>query len=321
MPHWARAVIRKLLARDLGEVSALLRRIRRDHLHTERGLKHWIDSIPERAGASWWVADEGGVVGYALAMRRWWQASNDAYAWVGVAPEVRGRGVGGALWEAAERHVELLDVDSLLSDVLADTAGEAFLEARGFRPDRLDRVSALDPVSVDLDEFHRRLERARADGYELVALADVSDLRAVYELVLEVADDMPGSGAPHTFSFEEWKDVLLQDPNLDANASAIVLHAGRPVSIALLSVDPESRQAHNDQTGTARAHRGRGLATLAKLSTIRWARGHGVERIITDNAEANAAMLAINDRLGYRAFVGRRRWIREANRAADRSRS
>lgn len=321
MPLWARAVIRKLLARDLGEVSALLRRLRGDSLYTERGIKHWIESAPERASAAWWVADEGGVVGCALAMRRWWRASNNGYAWVGVAPEARGRGIGGALWEAAERHVELLDVDALLSDVLADTAGDAFLVARGFRPGRLDRVSALDPESVDLHEFDRRAERATADGYELVALGDVTDLRAVYDLVVQVADDMPGSDAPHTYSFEEWKDALLRDPDLHADASAIVLRAGRPVSIALLSVDPAGRQAHNDQTGTARAHRGRGLATLAKLATIRWAREHGIERIITDNAENNAAMLAINDRLGYRAFVARRRWAREAKRAADRSES
>jgi GNAT superfamily N-acetyltransferase len=104
----------------------------------------------------------------------------------------------------------------------------------------------------------------------------------------------------------------VRDSNFDANASALVLAAGRPVSIALLRVDLEGRQAHNDQTGTARGHRGRGLATLAKLATIRWAREHGIERIITDNSENNAAMLAINDRLGYRPFVDRRRWIRDA---------
>lgn len=312
-------MIRKLRSRDLGDVSALLRRIRGDNLHTERGIRHRIDSTPERAGAAWWVADEGPVVAYAVAMRRWWHASNNAYAWVGVAPEARGRGIGSALWEAAERHVDVLDIESLYSDVLADTAGEAFLKARGFRPGRLDRVSALDPLSVDLSEFHQREEQATAGGYRLVALGDVSDLRAVYELVVEVADDMPGSDAPHTFSFEEWRDDLLRDPDLDANASAIVLQAGRPVSLALLSIDPEGRRARNEQTGTARAHRGRGLATLAKLATIRWAREHGIERIITDNAEDNAVMLAINEKLGYRPLVARQRWIRNARQATDRS--
>jgi GNAT superfamily N-acetyltransferase len=307
-----KAPIRNLRSHDLGVVSALLRRLRGDHLYTEHGTRHWIESMPERAGAAWWVADEDGVVGYAIAMRRWWRASNDAYAWVGVSSEARGRGIGSALWEEAEEHVNRLDIDALFSDVLADPAGEAFLEERGFRADRLDRVSALDPMSADLGELDNRESRARADGYRLVALADVSDLHALYDLVVEVADDMPGNDAPHTFSFAEWRDVLLRDPHFDANASAVVLHSGRPVSIALLGVDLESRQAHNDQTGTARAHRGRGLATLAKLATIGWARERGIERIITDNAESNAAMLAINDRLGYRPFVTRQRWIRDA---------
>jgi GNAT superfamily N-acetyltransferase len=271
-----------------------------------------MESMPERAGAAWWVADDGRLAGYAVAMRRWWRASNSAYAWVGVASEARGRGIGSALWNVAEQHVDGLHVDSLYSDVLADAAGEAFLEARGFRPGRLDRVSALDPASVDLRELDAREEQASADGYRLAALADVSDLRTVYDLVVEVADDMPGGDAPHTFSFDEWSNELLRGPDVDASASAVILDAGRPVSIAVMSVDLEGRRAHNDQTGTARAHRGRGLATLAKLATIRWAREHGIERIITDNAENNAAMLAINDRLGYQPFVARRRWIRDA---------
>jgi RimJ/RimL family protein N-acetyltransferase len=82
------------------------------------------------------------------------------------------------------------------------------------------------------------------------------------------------------------------------------------VSLAFLSVDLESRQARNEETGTARQHRRRGLATLAKLATIRWAREHGIEAILTDNAEANTGMLAINDRLGYRPLVARQRWIK-----------
>jgi hypothetical protein len=99
----------------------------------------------------------------------------------------------------AERHVDWLDTDSLFSDVLEDAAGETFLEARGFRPDRVDRVSALDPLRVDPGELHGRELRARADSYRLVALDDVSDLRAVYNLFVEVSDDMLGSDAPHTY--------------------------------------------------------------------------------------------------------------------------
>ena len=59
------------------------------------------------------------------------------------------------------------------------------------------------------------------------------------------------------------------------------------------------------------AHRGRGLATLAKLAQLRWAAEHGIERIITDNDEHNVPMLAVNRRLGYAPFVDRRGYVRE----------
>lgn len=314
--HRLEAVIRELRPDDAGAVAALLREVRGDNLYTERGTKHKLESTPRRAEAAWWIADVGGVVAYALAMRRWWRASNDAYAWVGVLPEARGRGLGGALWELAERHVSKLGVESLFSDVVDDPAGEAFLRGRGFRPDRLDRVSALDPRTVDLRELEQRKQRAAANGYRLLSLGEVHDLHALYELALEVADDMPGSEGQHTFALEEWRHELLEDPDLDADASAVVLHAGRPVSLALLSVDPQGRQARNEETGTARAHRRRGLATLAKLATVRWARENGIESIITDNAEQNAAMLAINERLGYRPVAARQRWVKHVTPAA-----
>jgi RimJ/RimL family protein N-acetyltransferase len=209
---------------------------------------------------------------------------------------------------------------SVFSDVVDDPAGEAFLRGRGFRPDRLDCVSAVDPRTVDLEELAQRQEHAAADGYRLVSLGNVDDLRALYELDLEIGDDMPGNDAPHTVTFEEWRHELLEDPDVDADASAVVLHAGRPVSLALLSVDRQGR-ARNEETGTARSHRRRGLAMLAKLTTIRWAREHGIESIITDNAAQNAAMLAINERLGYRAFAARRRWVKDDTPAARGSES
>jgi RimJ/RimL family protein N-acetyltransferase len=49
---------------------------------------------------------------------------------------------------------------------------------------------------------------------------------------------------------------------------------------------------------------------LAKLATIAWARENGIDEIVTDNAEENEGMLAINERLGYRPLLARRRWVK-----------
>ncbi len=306
--------IRELLPDDIPAVAALLARLRGDNLFTERGVRHDIETEPARADGARWVADVDGIVGYAVAMRYWWRAANDAYAWAGVVPEARGRGLGGELAGLVERHVTALGCEALYTDVVDDRSGEAFVRARGFAPDRLDRISVLDPRTVDLSGLAGRERRAAEAGYRLAALADVTDRQALYELALETGDDMPGHTAPHDISFEEWLNGLLRFPELDAGASTVVTWDGRPVALALLSVDAGSRRARNEETGTAHGHRRRGLATLAKLATIRWAAEHGIEAILTDNAEQNAGMLAINERLGYQPVVARQRWVKDLRR-------
>lgn len=52
-------------------------------------------------------------------------------------------------------------------------------------------------------------------------------------------------------------------------------------------------------TGTHPAYRGRGLARLEKEATIAWAAEAGLEYLLTSNDSTNAAMLALNKRLGY----------------------
>ena len=84
------------------------------------------------------------------------------------------------------------------------------------------------------------------------------------------------------------------------------MSAGEPVSYAALSVDPGTRRGRNEGTATDAAHRGRGLATLAKLAQLRWAAANGIDRVVTDNDERNGPMLAINRRLGYEPFTERR---------------
>ena len=46
--------------------------------------------------------------------------------------------------------------------------------------------------------------------------------------------------------------------------------------------------------------RGRGVAGALKSAQIAWARQAGIRRLVTSNDAPNAAMLAVNRRLGYR---------------------
>ncbi len=309
-------MIRPLRNDDYRGVVSLLRTVRADSIYTAAGMRHLIDSMPERAANAAWVADEGDgeIVGWSWAHRRWWRANDTAYAWVGVHPAARRRGLGGALWELAETHALNLGITALFTDVPGDPAGERFVHARGFEPGPIDRISSVDPRKVDLGELAERETRASADGYRLVTFRD-ADLHGLFRLSLETADDMPGGDAPHEVSFEEWRDELVDHPDLNQEASMIVVRDGEPVAHCLMAVDLDGRRARNEGTGTARDHRRRGLATLAKLAAIRWAVEHEIQTIITDNSEQNVGMLAINERLGFRPLITRQRWTKDVSGA------
>lgn len=298
-------MIRGLRDDDIPALTALWRELRPDAVHSPLGLRHLVKSFPERAQAAHWVVeDDEQVVAWCFAHRRWWRAGNAGYVWVGVLPEQRQRSLGGTLWKLAEEHVAGLGLERVNTDVVGDEAGARFLERRGFRPYRSVVISHVDPRRVDVGDVEP------PTGYALATYAEL-DPHALYELDKEAGDDSPGEDAPHDVTFEEWEQELLRQPDLVREASFAVLHGGRPVAYSALSVDREGRRGRNEGTGTARAHRGRGLATLAKRAQLRWAAEQGIERVITDNDEGNAPMLAINRKLGYEPFVERQGYFRE----------
>jgi RimJ/RimL family protein N-acetyltransferase/N-acetylglutamate synthase-like GNAT family acetyltransferase len=303
-------LIRPLRDHDIPELAHLWRELRPDAVHSEQGLRHLVESFPPRAEAAHWIADDGAVVAWCFAHRRWRRASSNGYVWIGVLPEARRRGLGSELWELAGQHLSAVGVERVNADAVGDAEGERFLRRRGLVQRRTVVVSAADPCLVDPAELATRRERAELDGYRLLPYAE-ADLHSLYRLDMEAIDDEPGEEAPHELSFEEWRRDLLESPDLTHEGSFVVVASGEAVAHSGLSVDRGSRRGRNEGTGTAAAQRGRGLATLAKLAQLRWAAEQGIERVITDNDERNAPMLAINRRLGYVPFVERRGFVKE----------
>ena len=73
----------------------------------------------------------------------------------------------------------------------------------------------------------------------------------------------------------------------DAEAAAAILR------------EVDDARAQHGFTGTRRDYRGRGLATVVKCVALRSAAARGVTRVTTSNAEENAAMRAVNRKLGF----------------------
>ena len=306
-------MIRPFRREDADAVAALLRRDAVPHALTGAGIGHWLASQPERARAASWVAEEDGGVGGWLRARLRWATSTEGVGelWAFVPPASRRRGVGAALYEVAHEHLRAAGARVLESWTTADD-GARFLRARGFRETRRQDVLQLDVATADLSGLERLHAAKKADGYELARLAAVADRpEELHRLDAAATAEIPTTYAEDDVRLDDWLIEALGHPQLSREGSFVVLAAEAPVAYAFLHVDPASRTAANEMTGTHPDHRRRGLARLAKLASIAWAREQGYEAIRTDTDEENSGMLHLNRSLGYRRVATETQYLLE----------
>jgi GNAT superfamily N-acetyltransferase len=264
---------------------------------------HRARTIPERAEQAGWVAEVGGqVVGSGWAFRTFFsEGSTSAQCAVNVRASHRRAGIGSDLYELVSAHVEALGAATLLASFPESDDGVAFATARGFREERAEAESVLDPRTVE--------ERA-APHVDLRRVADV-DPRLVYEADMAATRDMPSTEPIDEIPYEEWVGHVLEHPLFTAEGSFVAMVDGVAAAVSLLLADEESGRGANMFTGTQRAYRGGGLGLAVKLASIEWARSHGITQIATSNDETNAPMLAINRRLGYQPAGRRVEYVKE----------
>ena len=260
-------------------------------------------TIPERARQLWLVAEEdGAIVARAEAGLNWMAGTDTGFANVAVATAARGRGIGATLYERLEEHLRELGTTRVLTMFFETPAGVAFAERRGFREVRAEVPSAVDPREVDL---------SAAPAADVVPVRELppEQIHAVDETA---SRDVPMTETIDSMPFDEWLDQLWNFPTFTRDGSFAVVEDGRAVAVSLIFADLESGRAANAFTGTLREYRGRGYAVAAKLASMRWAAANGVTRMATTNDETNAAMLAINRRLGYQPMGRMVEYLREA---------
>jgi GNAT superfamily N-acetyltransferase len=306
-------VIREFrIENDLQAVVALLVDVYPQNLITRETFAHWVRNEPVRARRRRWIAEEDGtVVGWSRGGLNVTAARDDvAYVGVAVAPPARRRGIGAALYDAAEAHVLGLGARKLLSDSQDTDDARRFAERRGFRHTHTLRYSAVDPSTIDYAALRPLRERAERSGLRLAPMTEVPP-EPVWVADIETTRDMPSDEPFTTMPFHEWKPMYWDNPLFARDASFVVLDGDRVVSLTMLRIDDATRRAGTDMTGTRREYRGRGLARLVKLASLRRAADRGVTRVVTDNDEQNAPMLAVNRRLGFVPYTAMLTWVRE----------
>jgi GNAT superfamily N-acetyltransferase len=282
-------VIREGREADFAAANALTNRVWPLRVGSAAGWLHSIRAEPREARRRFWAAEEDGVlVGWASAAFDYESSDRPGTVAVSVVPEARGSGLGGALFERCDEH--LRSIGAALVNCWSDDsdAAHGFLLGRAFRHAHTTRISGVDPAVVT--------PAAAPAGVELRPLTAL-DPALVFALDEEATRDIPNQDLDD-LRLEQWLDDYWHHPDADLENSVAAVVDGRPLAFTHLFAD-DDRRGITAMTGTLRAHRGRGLAELVKRATLANAAARGICRVVTYNDETNAAMLRVNEKVGY----------------------
>jgi GNAT superfamily N-acetyltransferase len=277
-------------------------------LITTRSLEYEMRTAPARAESAHWAAvEDGELVGWAFATRTYWSSAEDeAMCVVRVHPDNRGRGLGGALYEAVEQHLDSLAIKRVTTWSHDTDASRDFAERRGFEVIGSMTASGVDPRTIgELPEPE--------PGTVLVPFTEFDDNpEPIWRIDVEAGRDIP-TDAPFDFDaleLEEWLELIWRHPDHDLELGTVAIVDGEPASMTSVLSDRPTARAVTQMTGTHRAYRHRGLAQLVKQRSLQRAAQVGITLALTGNHAVNVAMLGINARLGYEPLESVVEWIR-----------
>jgi len=147
-------------------------------------------------------------------------------------------------------------------------------------------------------------ERVAATGITITTLAALRG--ALGDLAFDAAWDLEsacrlefvtlGRATPEPLS--DWIAWNVTDDAALPDGHFIALDGPRYVGVCSLRREGDDT-LRIGLTGVLPAYRRRGIGRLLKLRAHEWARTHGAREIHTTTTKANAAILALNDVLGY----------------------
>ncbi|MGX1669301.1 GNAT family N-acetyltransferase [Streptomyces sp. NPDC055400] len=225
-----------------------------------------------------------------------------------VHPAERRRGAGTRLLDAAVAAAKDDGRRSLTAAADDGSPADLFLAARGFRRVLNLTYARLPLADADVPAL-TRTARAEHPGYRLVSWeGTVPDhLAATFAASRRAMDDMPMDDTD--YGTVAWdvdrvravaKAIERRGEHLDTVAA--VASDGTVVGFTELVVPGDGTgDGQHYGTGVLPEHRGHGLARWMKAEAVLRARGRHPELggLLTDTADSNTHMRAVNDALGY----------------------
>lgn len=238
-----------------------------------------------------------------------------AWSFVAVEPELRGRGIGAAVMGAvvetarAERRTQLLAGAGIPFEEQETSPVLAWARAQGFALANTEIQRNLElPVAEDLlEEITHEVEASRGP-YEIRSyigplpddlLESWCALSNMFMLEAPMGDVDVEAGRSTPEDVRE-RDAVNVSMGRTVFSTVAVLD-GVVVGHTDIGLARGDDEAHQWGTLVHPAHRGHRLGAAVKVANVRLLQEHAPSagRIVTTNAETNAWMVAINDRLGF----------------------
>jgi len=219
----------------------------------------------------------------------------------------RGCGLGSLLYDNLLSQAVKLGARKLKTRIRdTNEAGINFANQRGFVEKKHSIEMMFDLSSWDASRYDPTLHALQAQGFRFTNMAELGDTqearRKLYTLNSTAAATDPGSdGVPPWASFEDFNKVVCNTSwyHPDGQIIAIDTHTGGWAAMSAITVFAGADHAYNLFTGTDVRYRGRKLAQAVKALALRKARTFGVDAVRTSHNSENAAMIAIDTKLGY----------------------
>ena len=292
---------------DLERVVEITRAIRPDDYVSAAEIRDWHDAQLRsgRLSANWLVSVDGNLVGSAYVGQSTWLPPTTMVLFVLVHPDYQGQGFGREILERAQGTATEGGAEHLLGWVeKALPRASLFLERAGFREVDREWESTLDLVGCDLVALQRLVDRTTASGVRLVSAGSLAADRAdwkqdLHRLYTDIEMDVPSRYPIQRMPFDDFNALNLGRQFL-ADGFFVALDGNQLVGLTEpIPVDDVEGAISQSLTGVRSGYRGRGIATALKAQAAIWAIERGYTSIRTQNAQSNAAMLAVNDRLGF----------------------
>jgi mycothiol synthase len=273
--------------------------------YTQNELENDFIKLEEKLRPVYVVALEDGKIVGAANFHRFAGAYHPHKfgAEVFVHPQAQQRGVGTALYAALLEKLAPLEPISLSAYVReSEPHAVAFAEKRGFVEIKRDFESLCNLQDFSSQPYLGLLSNLEQAGVRLVSWADVDSLerrQEFYEVFEIVRQDVPRAEPPTRLSFEFFNENVISDPELLWEACFYALEQDKIVGFTGAYKGAHEGWVDQWLTAVTRQVRGRNIATALKVRQLMAAQKLGFGTVRTDNDTRNAAMLAVNQKLGF----------------------